>query len=532
MSPSSQHRRWSRCAHSASSQVGARKVSVCVAHNQPTHVSQLPFLYDSLPRIENALPGRDGYEVEIFGMEGIPAPDVADYKRRKEIELGLSAGSITQPPAKRPRVENRLLTEEELRLQLEAHRALMGANEPPTAPAPTDANASAVYGAPPQAYAAPPVPAPLAVPPIMPPGMVPPPFFPGGPPPGIIPGQPPMPPFPGMPFPPGSVPPSRFRTQYHPLIFAHRPPPPGFPLPPGFPPPGALPPGMPPPPFLPGARPPFHPPPPTFVPASAATAPISPPGPTPSQLPPPAQAPPAASLLHAASPPVAPPTPAHPTTPPVATPPAPPAVPATPRPATPPTAPTMPNKDLFQTNPSFKKKTEHKYPDANFSPVSVVSSPYEYLEVLIPLAHISRMRSVRTTPSTTLLRTCLLQAKSCPTLPPRLLWRTLGARSGPGPKTSSSLRHSFQTRRKCRDFTSPSHPSAHFSRAFTSTHPLLSFLDHTQKNENPRTTRAQNTRRSGARFLLFSHGSVPCPFLFPPHLFNHSLGQFAVTMYL
>ena len=41
----------------------------------------------SLPRIENALPGRDGYEIEIFGMEGIPAPDVADYKRRKEIEL-------------------------------------------------------------------------------------------------------------------------------------------------------------------------------------------------------------------------------------------------------------------------------------------------------------------------------------------------------------------------------------------------------------------------------------------------------------
>ena len=32
----------------------------------------------SPPRIENALPGRDGYDVEIFGMEGIPAPDVAD----------------------------------------------------------------------------------------------------------------------------------------------------------------------------------------------------------------------------------------------------------------------------------------------------------------------------------------------------------------------------------------------------------------------------------------------------------------------
>ena len=139
---------------------------------------------------------------------------------------------------------------------------------------------------------------------------------------------------------------------------------------------------------------------------------------------------------------------------------------------------------------------------------------------------------MRTTPSTTLLRTCLPQAKPCraATLLPS---RTPGERSGPEPKTSSSLRHTrLPQGRKYRDFTSPSHPSAHFSRAFTSTHPLLSFLDHTQKNENPRTTRAQNTRRSGARFLLFSHGSVPCPFLFPPHLFNHSLGQFAVTMYL
>ena len=78
----------------------------------------------SLPRIENALPGRDGYEVEIFGMEGIPAPDVADYKRRKEIELGLNPGSISQPQSKRPKIENRPLSEEELKAQLEAHKAL------------------------------------------------------------------------------------------------------------------------------------------------------------------------------------------------------------------------------------------------------------------------------------------------------------------------------------------------------------------------------------------------------------------------
>ena len=48
-------------------------------------------------------------------MEGIPAPDVADYKRRKEIELGLNPGSISQPQAKRVKTESRVIGEDELR---------------------------------------------------------------------------------------------------------------------------------------------------------------------------------------------------------------------------------------------------------------------------------------------------------------------------------------------------------------------------------------------------------------------------------
>ncbi|KAI6035986.1 hypothetical protein BKA83DRAFT_4156579 [Pisolithus microcarpus] len=114
------------------------------------HIQQVHKLEpENLPRIENALPGRDGYEVEIFGMEGIPAPDVADYKRRKEIELGLAAGSISQPQPKRPKIENRLLSEDELRAQLEAHKALMGASsDAPAATAAPEATA-AVYNAPP-----------------------------------------------------------------------------------------------------------------------------------------------------------------------------------------------------------------------------------------------------------------------------------------------------------------------------------------------------------------------------------------------
>lgn len=143
-------------------------------------------------------------------MEGIPAPDVADYKRRKEQELGLPAGSISGsgkglPQNKRPRIENRVLSEEELRAQLHAHRALMGGGD--TAPAPAPAHGGAVYNAAPQTYATPA--APSSGPPF-PPGMMPPPPgagpFPGGPPPPGFSGQPPFPPFPPGPgFPPGCV---------------------------------------------------------------------------------------------------------------------------------------------------------------------------------------------------------------------------------------------------------------------------------------------------------------------------------------
>jgi hypothetical protein len=163
------------------------------------------------------MPGRDGYEVEIFGMEGIPAPDVADYKRRKEQELGLPAGSISGSGKglqqnKRPRIENRVLTEEELRVQLEAHKTLMGGGDPaPGAGAGAGGDGagggSAVYNAAPQTYVSQqmPLPPPPGVPPFMPGPM--PPFPPGGIPSGF-PGQPPFPGFGGPPppgFPPGYV---------------------------------------------------------------------------------------------------------------------------------------------------------------------------------------------------------------------------------------------------------------------------------------------------------------------------------------
>jgi hypothetical protein len=207
VSSKTEHRWWSSRPYPTSTQTGARKVIYRFLLLWPTSILTIHLRSESLPRIENALPGRDGYEVEIFGMEGIPAPDVADYKRRKEVELGLAAGSISQPQVKKPKFENRPLSEEELRAQLEAHKSLMGGAEPAPPPAPS----GAVFGAPPQTYAAPPAPAPNIPPAAVPPAALPPPGFQGAPPfippvppPGAFPGQLHFPPPPGMPaFPPG-----------------------------------------------------------------------------------------------------------------------------------------------------------------------------------------------------------------------------------------------------------------------------------------------------------------------------------------
>jgi len=135
-----------------------------------------------LGRIENALPGRDSFDFEIYGMEGIPAPDLREWKQQRDEKLGLKPKVQI---AKRPRILQIPLTEEQARVQLAAHKALM--QGPPPAP-------------PPQHF--------------------------GGPPPGF-PGQQ-MPPFGfGGAIPP---PPPGFRLPNIPGLPA---PPPGFQLPPG-----------------------------------------------------------------------------------------------------------------------------------------------------------------------------------------------------------------------------------------------------------------------------------------------------------
>ena len=139
-------------------------------------------------------------------MEGIPAPDVAVYKRKKEQELGLAPGTFGGQPGQRQQnerksnFENRIYTFEELKPMLETHKALMGRSEDTVM---ADGASGAVLHAAPQTYALPPVP-----------------------------------PMPGTTLPP--FPPPR-------LPYSH----PGLPLPP----PAALPPGVPVPPFPPGVSP-------------------------------------------------------------------------------------------------------------------------------------------------------------------------------------------------------------------------------------------------------------------------------------
>lgn len=124
-----------------------------------------------------------------------------------------------------------------------------------------------------------------------------------------------------------------------------RPPPPGFPFPPG-----ALPPGMMPPPGM-------SPPPPGMV-------PMPPPGAMRAPFPPPNFVP--GQGMHSPFPPVPPSGSITPATPASAVP--------TPPSSVPPTTQVqrqlvLPNPALSQTLPPFKKETDLKYKDPNFSPV-------------------------------------------------------------------------------------------------------------------------------------------------------------------
>jgi len=184
-------------------------------------------------RLENTLPGRDSFDIEIYGMEGIPKEDLLAWRRKKDAELGITDSAATAAPqAKRPRIFKGVIPIDDLAKQLAIHRqVLRNANA-----AMSNANLRPP-GGPPGAQMGPPGAGAGASPmPLFPPGVQVPGVPGAGPPvpPFALPGGVPMPP-PGMfPLPPNMMPM----------------PPPGFPMAPGAS-PFPQRPGMPPQPFHP-----------------------------------------------------------------------------------------------------------------------------------------------------------------------------------------------------------------------------------------------------------------------------------------
>ncbi|RKP26087.1 hypothetical protein SYNPS1DRAFT_10114, partial [Syncephalis pseudoplumigaleata] len=89
---------------------------------------------ETLRSTPNAIKGRDSVDVEIFGMEGIPAADLISFQMRKAAagepnvleQLQFQQQQQQQSLYKRPRIHtdlNQPLSPEELREQLARHQA-------------------------------------------------------------------------------------------------------------------------------------------------------------------------------------------------------------------------------------------------------------------------------------------------------------------------------------------------------------------------------------------------------------------------
>lgn len=171
-------------------------------------------------RIENALPGRESFDVEIYGMEGVPEADLAEWRSRRAGASSNGGG----PAFKRQKVENVALTPEQLKAQLEAHKALMSGKAPPPGAVAGQFNPP-IAGFPPPHHM-------MMFPPTGPPpgfGVRPPPIY-NRPPPGFGPPPSMSPPLQG---PPGQYagPPPGFNTPPPPIVAPPRPLPPSAPVP-------------------------------------------------------------------------------------------------------------------------------------------------------------------------------------------------------------------------------------------------------------------------------------------------------------
>jgi len=86
---------------------------------------------ETLEQVENALPGRESIDLEIFGTEGIPESEVAAHNQRimaeyaqKEADRRAASGQSNGP--KKPKIDiSKELDPEEIKKKLEAHKKAM-----------------------------------------------------------------------------------------------------------------------------------------------------------------------------------------------------------------------------------------------------------------------------------------------------------------------------------------------------------------------------------------------------------------------
>ncbi|KAL0935716.1 uncharacterized protein CTRU02_210307 [Colletotrichum truncatum] len=91
---------------------------------------------ETLTQVENALPNRQGLDVEIFGMEGIPQ-DILDQHRNRIIQnfyqaqedRRIATGNPLPGQSKQPRKKLKVETPEELKARLAEHRAKLSSGQ-------------------------------------------------------------------------------------------------------------------------------------------------------------------------------------------------------------------------------------------------------------------------------------------------------------------------------------------------------------------------------------------------------------------
>lgn len=87
------------------------------------HIDQVHKL--GTDRIANAVPGRDSFDIEIYGMEGVPAQDLKEWKRKKALEAGVDPAAQGVQAVNKPKINKGIISPDDLKMQLGVHKDLM-----------------------------------------------------------------------------------------------------------------------------------------------------------------------------------------------------------------------------------------------------------------------------------------------------------------------------------------------------------------------------------------------------------------------